>query len=106
MLLGPFRLLSDSGDAVSSGTSSHIGQSAVDSDITRSAVPLIRGDIPRFHTLPVSMPKLAENPPRRSASVFDNDQTVLSSKGGAVSNLREQFTSLKNLSKFGSSIFK
>lgn len=105
-MLGPFRLLGESGDTVSSETSTYFGQSAVDSDITRSVVPLIRGDIPRFHTLPVSMPKLAENPHHHSASVFDSDQTVLNSKGGAVSNLRDQFTSLKNLSKFGSSIFK
>ena len=40
----------------------------VDADVTRSVVPLISGDTPRFHTLPVSMPvkqpmkKLPERP--------------------------------------------
>jgi hypothetical protein len=28
----------------------------VDADLTKSVVPLISGDTPRFHTLPVSMP--------------------------------------------------
>ena len=31
-------------------------QSMVDADVTKSVVPLISGDTPRFHTLPVSMP--------------------------------------------------
>jgi hypothetical protein len=49
-------------------------QSMIDADLTRSVVPLISGDTPRFHTLPVSMPvkqaakKLAERPGGAAAS--------------------------------------
>ena len=52
-------------------------QSMVDADLTRSVVPLISGDTPRFHTLPVSMPvkqptkKLAERPGGVASGIHD-----------------------------------
>lgn len=55
-------------------------QSMVDADVTRSVVPLVHGDIPRFHTLPVPMPASASGSDRPSAPVFDDGESWLSGK--------------------------
>ena len=76
----------DSPRATGNQSRSRPAQSVIDGDLTRSVVPLIRSDIPRFHTLPISMPlaSRAGSELRPTAPEFDSgESTWLSTKSNS-----------------------